>query len=278
MPLLYFWRGDNYRRDLDYGAGFHLNQTNPLLHEVDIGGSLWAFTRMPTKEYVLAAELIVSAKTINSPGFRYGEYRVWGHLRDSRYFSTVEHPSVECVIRSLSIKPQGNPLGRSFQGRAAVRRITAQDHQILSMIARDLPLESRAHILPEERLEALAFSGDTAAVKELIREEQPGIARERAEYLYGPVIRRSVQWVRELRDRYEGRCQICAWNPRGHYGEHLCEAHHLHWLSRGGEDELGNMAMLCPNHHTRFLQGNAQAAKVYFFLIHGKFHCFIPFV
>ena len=31
MPLLYFWRGDNYRRDLDYGAGYHLNQSNPLL-------------------------------------------------------------------------------------------------------------------------------------------------------------------------------------------------------------------------------------------------------
>ncbi len=74
MPLLYFWRGDNHRRDLDYGAGFHLNQANPLLHEIDIGDSLWAFTRLPTKEYVLAAELIVSAKTKNSPGFRYGEW------------------------------------------------------------------------------------------------------------------------------------------------------------------------------------------------------------
>jgi 5-methylcytosine-specific restriction enzyme A len=31
MPLLYYWRGDNYRRDLDYGAGYHLNQANPLM-------------------------------------------------------------------------------------------------------------------------------------------------------------------------------------------------------------------------------------------------------
>ena len=46
------------------------------------------------------------------------------------------------------------------------------------MIARDFPLEPRAHILLEERLEALAFSGDVAAVKELIREEQPGIVRD----------------------------------------------------------------------------------------------------
>lgn len=33
MPLLYYWRGDNYRRDLDLGAGYHLNQGTPRLHE-----------------------------------------------------------------------------------------------------------------------------------------------------------------------------------------------------------------------------------------------------
>jgi 5-methylcytosine-specific restriction protein A len=47
MHLLYFWRGDNYHRDLDHGVGFHLNQGNPLLHEIDLGESLWAFTRNP---------------------------------------------------------------------------------------------------------------------------------------------------------------------------------------------------------------------------------------
>jgi hypothetical protein len=45
VHLLYFWRGDNYRRDLDHGVGFHLNQANPLLHQIGIGESLWAFTR-----------------------------------------------------------------------------------------------------------------------------------------------------------------------------------------------------------------------------------------
>ena len=34
MNLLYFWRGDNYRRDLDHGVGFHLNQASPLLHQI----------------------------------------------------------------------------------------------------------------------------------------------------------------------------------------------------------------------------------------------------
>jgi hypothetical protein len=88
MPLLYYWRGDNYYRDLDMGAGYHLNQASPLLHKIEIGDSLWAFTRRRDGIYVLAAELIVKAKTTNPPNFRYGKYRVWG---DINYSSTFGH-------------------------------------------------------------------------------------------------------------------------------------------------------------------------------------------
>jgi len=58
VPLLYFWRGDNYRRDLDLGAGYHLNQDNPLLHDIAVGDSLWAFTRREDGVYALAAEFV----------------------------------------------------------------------------------------------------------------------------------------------------------------------------------------------------------------------------
>ena len=102
MHLLYFWRGDNYRRDLDYGVGFHLNQSNPLLHQIGIGESLWAFTRKTDKRYALAAELVIAAKTINPRGFRYGPYRVWGDLRRSRYFDVEPQPDISALIRERS--------------------------------------------------------------------------------------------------------------------------------------------------------------------------------
>ena len=76
MPLLYYWRGDNYRRDLDMGVGYHLNQANPLLHQIDISDSVWAFTRRKDGIYVLASELVVKAKTHNSPKYRYGRYKI----------------------------------------------------------------------------------------------------------------------------------------------------------------------------------------------------------
>jgi 5-methylcytosine-specific restriction protein A len=257
VPLLYYWRGDNYRRDLDMGAGYHLNQANPLMHHIDTGDSLWAFTRTRDGRYALAAELVVRAKTLNPPNYRYGRYRVWGDLTRSRYFKVDGQPRMEQVIRALSCRAEADALGRSFQGAAAVRRITAEDHRILCQAAQDLPLEPRARILPEERLEAAILVGDTGAVDALVRQERPGIAEERVSYLYRQAPTRSRQLVNALQEMYSGRCQVCLWDPRQVYAEELCQGHHLQWLSRGGEDELENMLLLCPNHHAAVHQCDA---------------------
>ncbi len=249
MPLLYYWRGDNHRRDLDYGAGYHLNQTNPLLHDIALGDSLWAFTRRRDGAYVMAAELVVQARTRNPAGFRYGPYRVWGDLRRSRYFRADGQPHFEQVLRALSPRTGAKVLGRSFQGRAAVRRLTAADDHILRVACADLTEESRARLLPEERLEAMVLTGDPQSVARLLQQEDPGLATERRQYLYTTAPTRSRRLVRDLRSLYDGACQVCAWQPSSRYGAELCETHHIQWLSRGGEDTLANVLLLCPNHH-----------------------------
>ncbi len=248
MPILYYWHPDNYRRDLDYGAGYHLNQANPLMHNINLGDSLWAFTRARNGRYVLAAELIVHNKTKNPPNFRYGEYRVWGDLTRSRFLEVAEPPSIEQVIRYLSIPANAAKLGQSFQGGNAVRLITEQDHQILSHLSQGLPLEPRARLLPEERLEAALFFGDEA-VEALIRDEQPGAAAERLAYLYQQAPSRNRQLTQELQEMYNGQCQITGWEPRDRYGQNLCHAHHIQWLSRGGEDTIENLMLISPNLH-----------------------------
>ena len=249
MPLLYHWVGKNYRRDLDWGAGYHLNQSNPLLHEIGLGDSLWAFTRTPAGIYVLAVELAVRAKTRNPSGYRYGAYRLWGDLKLSRYFRTDGQPDVSDLIRQLSVRASAPVLGRSFQGHAAVRRLTLADHQVLAQYARHLPLEPRARLLPEEELEARILLGDRDSVSRLIAAEAPGIAADRRRYLFEQAPRRNPQHVKELQGMYGGMCQLCGWNPKSRYRRDLCEAHHVHWLSRGGDDALHNMVLICPNHH-----------------------------
>jgi 5-methylcytosine-specific restriction protein A len=249
MHLLYFWRGDNYRRDLDHGVGFHLNQASPLLHQIGIGESLWAFTRKIDGRYALAAELVISAKTMNQRGFRYGPYRVWGDLLRSRYFGVDEQPDISTLIRSLAVKANAEVLGSSFQGKAAIRALGESDHVRLLAYAEALPLEPRARLLPEERLEALLLAGDENAVARLLRDEPAGIAEERRRYLMTEVARRDRDLVEQLRDLYAGECQICGWAPRRSYRAELCEAHHVRWLSRGGDDVLANLVLVCPNHH-----------------------------
>ena len=249
MPLLYYWRGDNYRRDLDHGAGFHLNQSSARLHAIDRGDSLWAFTRRRDGAYVMAAELVVQAKTHNPDSFRYGPYRIWGDLRRSGYFRTAGQAHFEQVLRALSPKMGAKVLGRSFQGKAAVRLLTDEDQHILRVACDGLELEPRARLLPEEQLEASVLSGDPDSVARLLQHEGPGLAAERRHYLHRTAPTRSRRLVRDLRSLYDGACQLCEWQPSARYGRELCEAHHAQWLSRGGKDSLANLVLLCPNHH-----------------------------
>ena len=82
MHLLAYWRLDNYLRDLDEGAGFNFNSRQSRLHSaIQPGETLWLFTvvRNPPRFY-LAAKLTVRSKTLNRPGYKYGDYRLWGDL------------------------------------------------------------------------------------------------------------------------------------------------------------------------------------------------------
>jgi 5-methylcytosine-specific restriction protein A len=249
MPLLYFWRGDNYRRDLDMGAGYNLNQANSLLHDIDIGDSLWAFTRNRAGDYVLAAELVVSAKTRNAKTFRYGGYRIWGDLTKSRYFQVENQPSVEHLLRGLSCAPRADVLGHSFQGGRAVRQLTLADDDVLRAAAKSLLLEPRAQLIPEQQLEAEIAKGNQEDVRRLLERLPHGIARERLAYLYTKPPTRSRRFAITLHGLYGGKCQICLWSPFDDYGQQLCHGHHIHWLCRGGQDTIHNMVLVCPNHH-----------------------------
>lgn len=169
MPLLYYCRGDNHRRDLEHGVGYHLNQANPLLHEAALGDSVWAFTRAPGGAYALAAELVLSAKPRNPPGYRYGSCRVWGDLRRSRDFAVGGQPDITPLVRSLA---PSRPAATCSGGRSRAappcdgwRRPTTRGSRPM---ARHPAPEPRARLLPEERLEALLASGDEAAVGRLL--------------------------------------------------------------------------------------------------------------
>jgi predicted restriction endonuclease len=67
-------------------------------------------------------------------------------------------------------------------------------------------------------------------------------------------IRRYKKIVEELKDKYQGRCQIenCGFTFTKRDGKHYAEAHHLVPLSEGGSQNPSNVLILCANHHRMF--------------------------
>jgi 5-methylcytosine-specific restriction enzyme A len=257
MALLYYWQPDNYRRDASFGFGYHLNQNSPAMSTAVAGASVWAFTRRRRDGlYALAAELVVRATTRNPPNYRYGAFRVWGDLQLTRYFDIDLSSNVEPLIRQLGVRVGAQRLGQSFQGHAAVRPISALDHQILADFSRELPVLERVHIYPEDEFEARLLHGPDAR-KSIVSETRAQMTKRQA-YLFESVnILRAQKNVAELQELYDGRCQICLFHPRERYRHRLCHGHHIEWLSRGGEDELYNMALVCPNHHAAIHRDDA---------------------
>lgn len=249
MPLLYYWKPDNYFKDLDDGASYNLNHSNPLLHAIEEGDSLWAFTRNSIGAYVLAAELVIKSKTFNLSDFKYGLYRVWGDLNKSKYFNVEEQSTIEAIIRSFNINTQAIKLGQSFQGFASIRSLSSEEHKILVKISEKLPLERRAFIIPDDKIEQAVIDGNSNMVREFLEKYETGISVKRKEYLIKNAPIRNRVLSKKLFELYSGNCQICNWKPRIIYGVDVCETHHIQWISRGGADEPSNLVLVCPNHH-----------------------------
>lgn len=254
--VLYYWRPDNYARDRRFGFGYHLNQNSPVLAGLTSGETVWAFTRDRLGRYVLAAALAVKAVTRNPPNYRYGAHRVWGDLERTRYFDIDGGPGAEELIRHLRITANADILAQSFQGHSAVKALDAADHGLLTEYARGLRVLDRVRIYPEDEFEArLLLGSDVHSV--MVRETAAEYS-VRSRYLLESVdVTRARRHVGRLQTIYAGRCQICEFDPRDRYGRNLCHGHHIHWLSRGGDDVLENLVLICPNHHAAVHQDDA---------------------
>lgn len=254
--VLYYWRPDNYARDRRFGFGYHLNQNAPALAALAPGETVWAFTRDRLGRYVLAAALLVKAVTRNAPTYRYGAHRVWGDLEQSRYFDIDTAPGAEALIRHLGITARASVLAQSFQGVSAVKPLGEDDHRLLAEFARDLPVLERVRIYPEDEFEARLVLGSGA--RDAVVRESPAEYGVRSRYLFETVdVTRARRHIERLQQVYAGMCQVCLFDPRDRYSRNLCHGHHIHWLSRGGDDAPENLVLICPNHHAAVHQDDA---------------------
>jgi hypothetical protein len=257
MHPLAYWKLDNYLRDLDEGAGFNFNSRQQRLHAaIELGEALWLYTVVKSPpRYFIVAKLVVRSKTINPSGSKYGDYRVWGDLDRSRYFRLrIDHDEDEAfdLLRGLPLtsgtftKCNRQNLPQACQ---TIRGITAVGQSLLDQFTCNLPEEERARQVADEyELEREILVGD-AALERVLRRDHLGPSEGRRNRILS-LAARDCNLVQELQDRYTGRCQLCAFDSLVVYGAASAEAHHIVYLSRGGDDNLLNMVLLCPNHHT----------------------------
>jgi hypothetical protein len=257
MHLLAYWRIDNYLRDLDEGAGFNYNSRQSRLHtEIELGESLWLFTVLKNPpRYYLAARLVIRAKTVNAPGYKYGGYRVWGDLKRSRYFKVRPEVPADEAFPVLQLLPLVSGSVASCtrstlpQACQTIRGIAPEGVGLLEQFTAGIPTEKRAtQVADEYELERGLVEGDETYAEVLTRDHTgPSEDRRRQLLTLAP---RDRQLVKDLHERYSGRCQLCAFDSPVVYGVASAEAHHIVYLSQGGDDNLMNLVLLCPNHHT----------------------------
>jgi len=262
--VLAYWRYDNYKKDIAEGAGFNFNSNQQRLHSLlDEGDSLWLVTGRSEagrnrRAYYVVARLVIRSKTLNAPDYKYGKYRAWGDLETSKYYQVGTQEASE-ILRNLpfaSNQKIGDKEAEIAQHLQTMRMLSQEATSLLEVWCAKLPIEEAAYqILPEEQLER-AIEQDAEAVRKLIRETSTGIAEYRLDHLVQQPIR-SRSLIRQIHELYEGRCQVCGFDPLLIYGVEASHAHHLVYLSRGGADTLQNMTLLCPNHHSVIHATNA---------------------
>lgn len=258
MDLLAYWRYDNYQSDLDKGAGYHFNSNQSRLHTaISPGDSLWLFTRIVSSninQYRLLARLIISAKTINAPGYKYGAYRVWGNVTKSSYFKVQSDPEEDIfeLLRLLEFEGPGleNKTRSSLaQACQTIREIKPSASALLAAKAETLFPEPRASAIPtEDRLEAALNAEGSSRLQLLLKEEGSGYASETKARITKS-YERNRQLTSELHRLYKGRCQVTGHDSPLVYGVPTAEAHHIVYRSRGGEDSLENLVLVSPNVH-----------------------------
>ena len=266
MDAIAIWNYSNYRKDLDEGAGYHFNSNQSRLHSaVNIGDSIWLVTRVVVRgrnEYRLAARLIIRAKTINSPSYKYGSYRVWGDVMAPSYFhieKTSEHDVFELLkllemeSGTLAEKNRSN----IFQSMQTIRNISRKSSNLLESFSNQLPLETRAiQVLDESKLEK-AFAANDAGQLNLILNENPVGYSVSTKSEIKQSFERNRKLVKSLHKLYKGRCQVTGHDNPLLYGVPTAEAHHVVYRSRGGADEMENLVLVSPNLHTAIHAANA---------------------
>jgi predicted restriction endonuclease len=173
---------------------------------------------------------------------------VWGDIKRSAYFS-ADGPDASPILRRLEFSTQQSITADSIgQALQTMRGLTQNDTDLLVAWARTLSPEPRAYQVADEITLERSFEAGEEAVRETVAAYHVGVSSQKRSSLL-TAFRRNRTLVEDLQQLYDGRCQLCGFDPKLVYGVRACNGHHIVYISRGGRDEMANLMLVCPNHH-----------------------------
>ncbi len=91
-----------------------------------------------------------------------------------------------------------------------------------------------------------------------LNEMMKGVSPQRIRAIVQHTIRKDSAIIRELKEKFEYRCQFpgCGVRIPKKGGGYYIEVAHIQPVSQGGKSILGNLLVLCPNHHKAFDYGD----------------------
>jgi predicted restriction endonuclease len=92
---------------------------------------------------------------------------------------------------------------------------------------------------------------------EELNERMKELTPERVSRVVNQTIRKDTAIVRKLKEASSFKCQFpgCGAEIRTKDGGLYVEVAHIKAVAKGGQSTLGNLLVLCPNHHKEFDQG-----------------------
>ena len=98
------------------------------------------------------------------------------------------------------------------------------------------------------------------------------ISPERVRSVVVRTVRRDTRLVKALKELCEFRCQFpgCGVRIPKRDGGFYIEVAHIQPMSEGGRSTIGNLLVLCPNHHKEFDYGDLEIVEQTADTIRGK--------
>lgn len=178
----------------------------------------------------------------------------------SRIFRTPDEPFKYIVYFDTlyEISLDSEELHKEFAGYKIGHPVKSQPFNDQTYEAIQRRYGSVTEYIDAHREDNSASPDVVVSTDELQSEEKASDAErpKRTEAKVNRIIRNTTI-VRELKDDYNHRCQLCGEKRQKASSEPYAEGHHLHPLGHSppGLDARENIIVLCPNHHSDFDYG-----------------------